>query len=69
MTEAVLKNENNISGRIERIPVTSVHWRLWLMHEICWILGSIGLATGTFTLASIAAEFGMGSTVKGLVAS
>lgn len=69
MTEAVLKNEDNISGRIERIPVTAVHWRLWLMHEICWILGSIGLATGTFTLASIASEFAMTSTVKGLVAS
>jgi putative MFS transporter len=69
MTEAVLKNQNNISGRIERIPVTAVHWRLWLMHEICWILGSIGLATGTFTLASMANEFAMSSTVKGLVAS
>jgi putative MFS transporter len=70
MAEAALQNkEDNISGRIERIPVTSVHWRLWLMHEICWILGSIGLATGTFTLASIAAEFGMTSTSKGLVAS
>jgi len=69
MTEIALKNQDNISGRIERIPVTAVHWRLWLMHEICWILGSIGLGTGTFTLASISNEFVMTSTVKGLVAS
>ncbi len=69
MSEAIQKYQDNIAGRIERLPVTAVHWRLWLMHEICWILGSIGLATGTFVLASISAEFEMTSTVKGLVAS
>ena len=52
-SSAPFKNEDNISGQLGRIRVTAVHWRLWLMHEICWILGSIGLATGTFTLASI----------------
>lgn len=64
-----MKNESNISGRLERLPVTSVHWKLWLLHEICWILGSVGLGTTTFVLTNVAAEFEMTSAVKGLVAT
>lgn len=64
-----MKNENNISGRLERLPVTSVHWKLWLLHEICWIFGSVGLGTTTFVLTNVAAEFQMSTTVKGLVAT
>jgi putative MFS transporter len=63
------KNENNISGRLERIPVTSVQWKLWLCHETCWIFGSVGLGTTTFVLTNLAADFVMDSTVKGLVAT
>lgn len=62
-------NENNIAGRIDRLPLCSVQWKLWFFHEICWILGSIGLATATFTLASIGDEFGLDAASKGLVAS
>jgi putative MFS transporter len=61
--------ENNISGRLDRLPLCSVQWRLWLLHEVCWILGSIGLGTATFVLASIGNEFTFTSTTKGLVAS
>lgn len=64
-----VKNIDNIAGRIDRIPVSSVHWKLWLLHEICWILGSIGLGTATFVLSSIGTEFDMSATTKGLVAS
>lgn len=63
------KNENNIAGRIDRLPLCSVQWKLWFCHEICWILGSIGLATATFTLSSIGTEFDLDATSKGLVAS
>ena len=64
-----VKNYRNISGRLERLPVCSVHWKQWLCHEICWILGSVGLGTTTFTLTNIAAEFGFDSTTKGMVAT
>lgn len=63
------KNINNISGRLERLPSCSVQWKQWLCHEICWILGSVGLGTTTFTLTNIAAEFGFTSVQKGLVAT
>ena len=63
------KNIRNISGRLERLPVCSVHWKQWLCHEICWILGSVGLGSTTFTLTSIAQEFGFDATTKGLVAT
>ena len=56
MEQAVQKNINNISGRLERLPVCSVHWKQWLCHEICWILASVGLGTTTFTLTNIATE-------------
>ncbi len=62
-------NENNIAGRVDRIPVCSVHWKFWFFHEVCWIMGSICLATATFTLASIGNEFAMDATTKGLVNS
>ncbi|TWH46081.1 MFS transporter [Sporomusa sp. KB1] len=61
--------ENNIAGRLDRLPLCSVQWKLWLVHEICWILGSVGLGTATFVLASIGNEFTLTSTTKGLVAS
>lgn len=61
--------ENNIAGRLDRLPLCSVQWKLWLLHEICWILGSVGLGTATFVLASIGDEFSLTSTSKGLVAS
>lgn len=61
--------ENNIAGRLDRLPLCSVQWKLWLLHEICWILGSVGLGTATFVLASIGNEFTFTSTSKGLVAS
>lgn len=64
-----VKNYTNISGRLERLPLCSVHWKQWLCHEICWILGSVGLGTTTFTLTNIAAEFGFDSTTKGMVAT
>lgn len=63
------KNINNIAGRIDRIPVCSVHWKLWFLHELCWIFGSIGLATATFVLSSIGTEFNLSATAKGFVAS
>lgn len=65
----MVKNIDNISGRLERLPVCSVHWKQWLCHEICWILGSVGLGTTTFTLTNIASEFGFDATTKGLVAT
>lgn len=63
------KNYHNIAGRLERIPVCSMHWKQWLCHEICWILGSVGLGTTTFTLTNIAAEYGFSTSTKGLVAT
>lgn len=62
-------NEDNISGRLDRLPLTSVQWKLWLLHEICWILGSVGLGTATFVLPLIGEEFALTSTTKGLVAT
>lgn len=61
--------ENNIAGRLDRLPLCSVQWKLWFLHEICWILGSVGLGTATFVLASIGNEFSLTPTAKGLVAS
>jgi putative MFS transporter len=63
------KNENNIYGRIERLPLCRAQWKLWSLHAICWALGHFGLATATFTLVPIGAEFGMDLPTKGLVAS
>lgn len=63
------KNINNISGRLERLPACSVQWKQWLCHEICWILGSVGLGTTTFCLTNIATEYGFDATTKGLVAT
>lgn len=61
--------EDNIAGRLDRLPLTSVQWKLWFLHEICWILGSVGLGTATFVLSSIGTEFNLTSTTKGLVAT
>ena len=69
MEQAVQKNINNTSGRLERLPVCSVHWKQWLCHEICWILASVGLGTTTFTLTNIATEFNFDATTKGMVAT
>ena len=64
-----MKNENNIYGRIERLPVCSVQWKLWFYHSLCWALVHFGIASTTFTLVAIGTEFSMDLTTKGLVAS
>lgn len=57
----------NIAGRIERLPLGFLHRKLFLYHEIGWILGSIGLATTTFLLAPIAKEFNLDARMTGLI--
>jgi len=64
-----MQNEDNIYGRIERLPLCSAQWKLWSFHAVCWTLGHFGLITATFTLVSIGTEFGLDLAGKGLVAS
>lgn len=64
---ATVQNAGNIVGRLERLPLCSVHRKLFLYHEIGWILGSIGLATTTFLLAPIRDEFGFSAQMAGLI--
>lgn len=64
-----MKNENNIAGRLERLPLSKAHWKIWLVHEILWILGSVGLGTTTFVLSNVATEFGLDGATKGLIAT
>jgi putative MFS transporter len=70
MSKAVagsVQQAGNIVGRLERLPLCSVHRRLFLYHEIGWILGSIGLCTTTFLLAPIRDEFGLSAQLTGLI--
>jgi putative MFS transporter len=54
-----MNNVSNIAGRLERLPLSNYHRKLFLYHEIGWILGSIGLATTTFLLSPIGKEFSL----------
>lgn len=69
MGETEKAYENNIAGRLDRLPLCSVHWKIWFFHEICWILGSVGLGTVTFVLASIRTEFALSATATGMIAT
>lgn len=65
--EATMGDGSNIAGRLERLPLSYHHRKLFLYHEIGWILGSIGLATTTFLLAPIGKEFSLDAKMTGLI--
>jgi putative MFS transporter len=62
-----MNNVSNIAGRLERLPLSNYHRKLFLYHEIGWILGSIGLATTTFLLSPIGKEFSLSPKMTGLI--
>lgn len=67
MSTDTIKDPLQIAGRIERLPLCSFHYHQFLAHEICWIFGSIGLASTTFLLPSITSEYAFTSKIAGLV--
>ena len=67
MSTDTITDPLQIAGRLERLPLCGFHYRQFLIHEICWIFGSIGLCTTTFLLPSVTAEFGFDPKTAGLV--
>ncbi len=60
---------SDISGRMERLPMTSYQTKLFCIIATAWFFDSMDLGVMTFILGSIKAEFGLSIAQTGIVAS
>jgi|SRR5665647_314743 len=58
----------SIPERLERLPVSGFHKKMWLIIATAWFFDSIDLAMLTFVLGSVKLEFALSSVQTGLVA-
>ncbi len=58
-----------IAARLERLPVTGYQRGLFLIIATAWFFDSVDLASLTFVLGSIRAEFGLSTAQAGLLSS
>jgi len=59
----------NAAARLERLPFSGYHKRIFIIIAIAFFFDSVDLATMTFVLGSIKKEFGLSTATAGLVAS
>ncbi len=57
------------AARLERLPFSGYHKRIFIIIAIAFFFDSVDLATMTFVLGSIKKEFGLSTATAGLVAS
>jgi putative MFS transporter len=59
----------SIASRFERLPMTSYQTRIFVIIATAWFFDSMDLATMTFVLGSIKAEFALSTALAGLLGS
>ncbi|WJF91539.1 MFS transporter [Paraburkholderia bonniea] len=66
---ALSAHQVNAAARLERLPFSRYHGTIFIIIAIAFFFDSVDLGTMTFLLGSIKTEFGLSSTMTGLVAS
>lgn len=59
----------NVSGRLDRLPMTSFQRKMFLVIALAWLFDSIDLGMMTFLLAPVREYFSLSSIESGFVAS
>jgi putative MFS transporter len=62
-------NFSNIINRIERLPISRLHYKLLFIHGFGWFFDAMDVGIITFVIVAIAPEWGLTTSQLGLVAS
>ena len=60
---------SNITARLERLPITWVHYRLLLVHGFGWLFDAMDVGIVTFVLAPLAKQWSLSPSQVGLIGS
>jgi putative MFS transporter len=60
---------SDVAARLDRLPVSRVHYRLLFIHGFGWLFDAMDVGLITFVLAVIGQEWGLSSTVIGFIGS
>lgn len=58
-----------VAARLERLPMTSYQWWLFVIIATAWLFDSMDLAALTFILAPISSDFNLSGTMAGALAT
>jgi len=59
----------NIPNRLDRLPVSGIHWKIFMIGAVGWMFDSIDLAMLSYALPDLSEYFGLTKVQGGLVAT
>jgi putative MFS transporter len=62
-------NISNIAPRLERLPISRVHYKLLFIHGFGWLFDAMDVGIITFVLAVLAKDWGLSTRQIGLIGS
>lgn len=64
-----ITNYSNIAKRLERLPISWLHYKLLIIHGFGWLFDAMDVGIVTFVMAALSKDWNLPTSQLGLIGS